>query len=188
LTTINSSACTQGILEPAVRDDARSEAFIYLVIAMTKTAASMSIGSFCSRSVVYATRDARIVEAATLMRQGHVGDVVVIDDLQWKRPVGIVTDRDIAIEVVAAGLDAKVVKIGDLLHDRVVTVEENAGYAETIDRMTSAGVRRVPVVDAGGLLVGIVTLDDLLQQLAFPLAQLAKVPVRGRQKEMQARR
>jgi CBS domain-containing protein len=149
----------------------------------------MDIGKFCNRDVVCAARDTTIVEAAHMMRRNHVGDVIVVDQVDdGRRPVGIVTDRDIVVEVVAAGLDPGLVKLGDLLLQPLVTVEEGADDAETIRLMTTKGVRRIPVVSETGLLVGIITLDDLLHRLAPPLAELSDVAIRERSLEVEARR
>jgi len=148
----------------------------------------MCIGKFCKRDVVCATRETTIVEAAHLMRRNHVGDVIVIDETNARRPIGIVTDRDIVIEVVSPGLDPNLVKVGDLLLQPLVTVDEGTGYAETIHLMSTKGVRRMPVVSEAGLLVGIVSLDDLLRQLVVPLAELSELAVREWRHEVQTRK
>jgi CBS domain-containing protein len=149
----------------------------------------MCVGKFCNRNVVCAMRDTTIVEAAHLMRHHHVGDVIVVDPVDGGRqPIGIVTDRDIVVEVVSAGLDPKLVKVGDLLLQPLVTVDERVGYAETIRIMTAKGVRRMPVVSEAGLLVGIITLDDLLHQLAVPLAELSDLAIRERIQEARTRK
>jgi CBS domain-containing protein len=148
----------------------------------------MSITEFCNRNVVCAARDTTIVEAARLMRENHIGDLLVVESLREQRkPIGIVTDRDIVLEVVAAGLDPQQLKLGDLVVGPLVTVPETAGYAETVRLMSTNGVRRIPVVDAAGDLTGIITLDDMLRQLAGPLAQLGELTNRGRQHEKQTR-
>jgi CBS domain-containing protein len=144
----------------------------------------MPITEFCVRNTVCASRDTPIVDAAALMRQRHVGDVIVVDQFGDKRvPVGIVTDRDIVVEVVAAGLDPKLIKVGDLVLGALTTIEESAGYSETVRQMAIKGVRRMPVVDEAGGLVGIITLDDMLHQLAGPLAALCELAGRGRRFE-----
>lgn len=149
----------------------------------------MCIGKFCNRNVVCAARDTTIVEAAHLMRRNHVGDVIVVDETnEGRRPIGIVTDRDIVIEVISAGLDPNLVKVGDLLLQPLVTVQEDTGYAETIHLMSTKGVRRMPVVSAAGLLVGIISLDDLLHQLAVPLAELSELAIREWRHEVQTRK
>jgi CBS domain-containing protein len=149
----------------------------------------MCIGKFCNRDVVCANSSTTIVEAATLMRRHHVGAVIAVDEAkQGRRPIGIVTDRDIVVEVVSAGLDPKLVKVGDLLLQPLVTVQEHTGYGETVHLMAAKGVRRLPVVDEAGLLVGVITLDDLLHQLAVPVAKLSELAMRERRQEAQTRK
>jgi CBS domain-containing protein len=94
-----------------------------------------------------------------------------------------VTDRDIVVEVVAAGLDPKLIKLGDRIIRPLTTAKEGAGYAETVRLMSLKGVRRMPVVDADGALVGIITLDDMLRQLVVPLAALSELAGRSRRYE-----
>ncbi len=149
----------------------------------------MTIKEFCVRDVVSVARTDTITTAAALMREHHVGDVVVVDDTGGRRvPVGIVTDRDIVVEVIAAGVDPRSLKVGDLLQRAVVTVREDRSYTDTVRRMTQHGIRRVPVVDAQGTLVGIVAADDMLRQLAVPLAALSELPRRERHVEVQVRK
>jgi CBS domain-containing protein len=90
-------------------------------------------------------------------------------------PVGIVTDRDLVVEIMAPELDQRVITVGDIMIPELVTVKENAGVSETIEYMRAKGVRRVPVVDNSGGLVGILTLDDLLELLAEELLALARL-------------
>ncbi len=149
----------------------------------------MTIGEICNRNVVCATRDTTVVEAANLMRRHHVGDLLVVEGTEGQgAPIGIVTDRDIVVEVVAPGLDAKGIRLGDLLTDSLVTVEERKTCVDTVRLMAAKGVRRMPVVDAAGILVGIITIDDLLPHLATPLVELSELAGRGRQREMQTRK
>ena len=149
----------------------------------------MCIGNFCNRNVVCARRDMTVVEAANLMRRHHVGNVVVAEEMaDGQRPVGIVTDRDIVVEVVSAGLDPGLVKLGDLVLQPVVTVDDQTGYADTIRLMSARGIRRLPVVNKVGLLVGIVSFDDLLHQLAVPLSELSEIAGREWRLEAQTRK
>ena len=148
----------------------------------------MPISEFCNPNVICAQRAMTVVDAARLMRQHHVGDVVVVDQIAGRRvPVGIVTDRDIVVEVVAPGLDPKQLKLADILTDPVATVGEDEGYAATIYQMVERGVRRMPVVGPGGELAGIITFDDLVRQLATPLAELSELAARERRLEMKKR-
>jgi CBS domain-containing protein len=150
----------------------------------------MLIGDVCNRDVVYVTRETTVGDAASLMRHHHVGDVVVVDRADAERmPIGILTDRDIVVEVVAPGLDAKVIQLGDLmLWGQLTTVEENETCPDTIRLMSEKGVRRMPVINAAGVLIGIVSVDDMLPQLAKELAELAELGRRGRQREIQMRK
>ena len=149
----------------------------------------MSIREICNRNVVCATADLTAVEAARLMRQHHIGNVIVVDQLDGPRtPLGVVTDRDLVIEVVAAGVDPDLLKLGDMLTGRLVTVDEATSITETIRTMALHGVRRLPVVDSAGRLAGVVSVDDILPQLASPLAALADLAGRSRRFEMQTRK
>lgn len=136
----------------------------------------MSIGEICNREVVIAERSVPVIQAAGLMREYHVGDVVVVESLAGRRrPVGIVTDRDIVVEVMAAGLSPDTLTVGDMLGGEVAAVREDEGVFETLRYMRSKGVRRMPVVDREGWLLGIVTLDDLMVLLAEEMGELAKL-------------
>lgn len=149
----------------------------------------MAIGEICNREVVIAQRDDTILEAAQLMRQHHVGDVLVVEDRGGVRvPVGIVTDRDLVVEIIAAELDQRVITVGDIMVPELTTVKENTGVFEAIQYMRAKGVRRLPVVDDSGGLLGILTLDDLLELLAEELFELAKLVKNEQKRETLSRR
>ena len=134
------------------------------------------IGRFCVHNVFTVTRATTTGEAAALMRKHHVGALVIVEETRdGTVPVGVVTDRDIVVEVVAPGLSPQTVKVGEIVQRPVVTIPEDAGYAETVRHMSVNGVRRMPVVDARGALVGLITIDDILHQLAAPLLALAEL-------------
>jgi CBS domain-containing protein len=144
----------------------------------------MSVGAICNREVVIAEKTLPVIEAARLMRSHHVGDLVVIEETAGRRkPVGIVTDRDIVVEVVAAGVNPDALKVGDIMGPEVATVRESEGLFEALRYMRDKGVRRMPVVDSSGGLVGILTLDDLLGLLAEEMTELAKLVSHERQRE-----
>ncbi len=149
----------------------------------------MHVGEFCVREVIECTRKTSALELSQLMRQSHVGDVVVVDQPNGKKiAVGIVTDRDLAVEVMAKESDPALVTAGDLMGRKLVTVGEGSDVYETAELMRYEGVRRVPVVDDQGGLVGIVTLDDLLRIIGEQLARLAQVIGRERFQEQQSKR
>jgi len=136
----------------------------------------MPIGELCVRDVIVCTRSTTIHEAARLMRQHHVGDLLVVNGSGAKqRPVGIITDRDIVLSVIALQLDPSVFTVGDLATREIVSVREEQGIFETIQEMRKHGVRRMPVLDEEGGLIGIVSIDDLIQLLAEEMGELAKL-------------
>lgn len=149
----------------------------------------MAIGEICNREVVYVDREVTVQAACKLMRHYHVGTLVVVDEENGNRiPVGILTDRDIVVEVDAMDLDAKVITAGDIMSPELVTVAESQGILETIEVMRFKGVRRVPIVDADKRLIGIVTIDDLLEVLAEELTDIAGIVSREQTHERQARK
>ncbi|HEY8097019.1 MAG TPA: CBS domain-containing protein [Methylobacter sp.] len=148
----------------------------------------MAIGEFCNREVVFATREMSLPEAAQLMREYHVGDLVVVDEVNGKRvPVGIVTDRDMVIQVIAKSLGLDEFNVGDIMGPQLVSVQEKEGVFETIRLMRAKGVRRIPVVNQDGGLVGIVSADDILDLLAEEMTELAKVAPREQERETKTR-
>ncbi len=149
----------------------------------------MAIGEICNREVVIVEREAPVIEAARLMRQYHVGDLVVVDAPSGlRRPVGIVTDRDIVIEVVAMQVAPETLRVGDIMSAELATVRETEGVFETIRYMRDKGIRRLPVVDRDGWLQGIVTLDDLLILLAEEMGEMARLIGREMDREQASRK
>jgi CBS domain-containing protein len=149
----------------------------------------MNVGEICIRDVVVASRDATVARAAQLMREFHVGDLVVVDESGGRRlPAGIVTDRDVVIGVVAPGLDPATLTAGDIMTGELITAREGDGVFETLQTMRRRGVRRLPVVDAAGALAGIVALDDILEIIAEELGAAIKVTAREQANEARRRR
>ena len=136
----------------------------------------MLISDVCNRNVVCATRETTISDAASLMRHHHIGDVVVVDQLEGDRmPVGIVTDRDIVIEVVAMGLNPAAVTAGDVMTPSPVVAKQEDDALWALKVMRDRGVRRLPVVDDEGALTGLLSFDDLMQHLGTTLGDIAQV-------------
>lgn len=145
----------------------------------------MNIAAICNREVITVHSESTALNAAKLMRQYHVGDVIVIEtDHDKAIPVGIVTDRDIVIELVATELNCNVITAGDIMIANPTVIKENAGVFDAIKAMTAKGVRRLPVVDDDGSLVGIVTLDDLILLLSKEFGTLSKLITREQKNEM----
>lgn len=147
----------------------------------------MPIGEVCNREVIIVQPNESALEAAQLMRRHHVGDVLVVENRGGVRvPVGIVTDRDLVVEIMAPELKPADIAVRDFMSE-VATIQESAGLYEAIGHMRNKGVRRLPVVAANGGLVGILTLDDLLDLLAEEMAALAKLVKYEQKKETVSR-
>ena len=127
----------------------------------------MSMGELCNREVVVIEPSASVSEAVRLMRDYHVGDVMVVEPRDTQRiPVGILTDRDIVIKVLAEGRDPQALSIRDVMSTGLVTAREDEELVDVIGRMRRQGVRRIPVVNEHGGLEGILAVDDVLELLA----------------------
>ncbi|HET9736145.1 MAG TPA: CBS domain-containing protein [Burkholderiales bacterium] len=150
----------------------------------------MKVRDFCSRTVAVIEPGASLREAALLMRDAHVGALVVTERKAGvTRPVGVITDRDIIVAAVAVpGARPEGIRVGDVMSAQPHVARDDEGLAETVKAMSQSGVRRLPVVSADGALFGIVTLDDVLRVLAGELGALALALSRGREQEAGARR
>jgi len=148
----------------------------------------MNIGEICNREVVFAYRGTPLIEAARLMREHHVGSlIIVVDRLSERVPVGIVTDRDLTVAVLAKGLDPKALTVGDVISEELATVREQDSVFDALRTMRTRGVRRLPVLTHSGALAGIVTIDDILELVAEELEDFVKILGRERARETQAR-
>lgn len=144
----------------------------------------MSVGQYCNRDVVIVTEDTSIREAADLMRTHSVGTLVVVKEEDRGRvPVGLLTDRDIVVELLAEGVDLESVCVGDVMSYELLAVPEQADLLETVKQMRSKGVRRVPVVDQDGTLTGILALDDLIEVLSEVLVDVSRLIAREQHRE-----
>lgn len=148
----------------------------------------MNVGEFCNRNVVFMTRDESVREAARLMREHHVGDIVVIEQRQDARvPTGIVTDRDLVVEILARDVDPDRLTVGDIMTYELLTTGEEDDLLDAIRRMRHEGVRRLPVVDVSGALQGILTVDDMVELLSEQVTGLAGLISREQQRERDRR-
>lgn len=134
----------------------------------------MSVGSLSNPNVATIEPGAGIPEAAIAMREAHVGDLVVVERRGGRPvPVGVLTDRDLVIEVLAEKVDPKSVRVADIMSADVVTVRESNGLEFALREMEQRGLRRLPVVDGDGALVGIVSADDVVDHIARLAAHVA---------------
>ena len=127
----------------------------------------MRIADICTRHVVTIPPGATVREAADVMRRREVGSLVVADGAESERiPHGIVTDRDVALSIADRGVDPDAVTVADTMARSLVSCAEDADIYDVLRRMRGNGVRRMPVIDARGHLLGIVTADDIIGALS----------------------
>ncbi|QCC46732.1 CBS domain-containing protein [Halobellus limi] len=131
----------------------------------------MPIEDLARSDVVTADRDTSVAALATAMRDEEVGSIVITDG---ETPVGIVTDRDLAVRVLGAGADPETQTAADVMSGDLCLVDRDAGFYEAAELMSEHGVRRLPVRD-GDSLVGIITADDLTELLADEEQKLAEI-------------
>ncbi len=149
----------------------------------------MTVNALCNHNVATIERDAGVVEAAARMRAEHVGDLIVVEQRGTKRvPVGILTDRDIVVAVVAKRVSPDGVTVGDAMSAEPLTVNKDNGVEHALREMRRAGVRRAPVVDERGELVGVLSIDDVIDHLAVQLGHIADIVRLGQQTETDTRR
>ena len=133
----------------------------------------MKIGELCIRDTFIIQKDDNIVEAAKLMRVFNVGDLIVVTThKEGNTPIGIVTDRDIVMGVVPDNADPQSVKVAEIMSKELVTGNEEDGIYESIERMRTHGIRRLPVINEEGYLAGILTVDDMLEFLGEEVSSL----------------
>ncbi len=148
----------------------------------------MQIGEVCNRTVIIVDREDSIFESARLMREHHVGSVIVTE---WEggrsSPVGILTDRDIVIELIAKEADLAKVTVGDVIGPDLTTLRASDGVMEALKLMCEKGVRRAPVLDAGGALIGILAVDDVLELVAEQLHDVTRLIQREQRTEQRIR-
>ena len=136
----------------------------------------MNVGQICQHRVVMVKRTDDLATAARLMREHHIGYLVVVEPSLQEAgftPVGVLTDRDIVVSVVAREADPRMLRVGDVMTQQPVTIMTEDSVADALEQMQRIGVRRLPVVGDYGILQGIVSLDDVLTTLAQDLGSAA---------------
>ena len=136
----------------------------------------MNVGSICKHQVVTITPGTDLVAAAERMREQHVGFLVVVEpepNATYGRPVGVLTDRDIVVSVVARGADPKQLTAADLMKQYPAVADESDALEQALRTMRRMSVRRLPVVGVAGMLTGVLALDDVLDVLAGEMGDLS---------------
>lgn len=148
----------------------------------------MTAGEYCNREVVITSPETSITEAAKLMRQHHVGDLVVVEQQgEENMPIGIVTDRDLVVEVLAKDIPLESVTFRDIMNRDLVTVGEEETLLDTLALMQNRAVRRVLIVNSRGGLEGILSADDAIELIAEAMNSLVKLVRREITHEQQLR-
>lgn len=148
----------------------------------------LSAGDLCTRDAVVAPRTMALTEAARLMRERHVGSLVIVDEAaQGRVPAGLLTDRDIVTAVVARDLDLRRLRVEDVMNAEPVAVREQDSLFDALGAMRRHGVRRVVVTGDGGVLQGVLALDDLIEVVAEQMGAIAQALSSGRSRERERR-
>jgi CBS domain-containing protein len=149
----------------------------------------LTAGEFCNRQVEIGYANEPVHELARRMRDGHVGTIIIVEERSEGRvPMGIVTDRDIVVGVVAVVPErVQTVLVQDLQTGPLVVAREDESLYEVVSRMRAQGVRRLPIVDASGVLQGIIAFDDLIEHVADEMGKLASLIERGQTQEREQR-
>lgn len=145
----------------------------------------MKLGSICNREVIVALKEETAANAITLMREHHVGELVIVEGVgSHVVPVGVLTDRDILISVINANLNPSDILIADIISYNLVTARFDSSIENGLKIMRTRGVRRLPVVGRNNELVGLVTLDDIVDLVSAKINDLAVLIHTEKQQEV----
>jgi CBS domain-containing protein len=136
----------------------------------------MNVGEICRRNVATVRPGDELLAAARLMREKHVGFLVAVEpavkEKTWQ-PVGVLTDRDLVVSVLAREADPRTLCVGDVMTRKPVTVMMSDSVAHALHEMKRIGARRLPIVGDLGEMVGVIALDDIVEALAGQLQDVA---------------
>ncbi len=149
----------------------------------------MLLKEICTPDVVYCSADTSVLAAARMMRQKHVGDLIVVEDPDGDQtPLGMLTDRDIVVEVLGKERDPSKVVVREIMRTPAVIAGHNEDTSQALERMKTHGIRRIPVMGESRRLVGVICLDDLVRRLAAEAGVLAEIINREQRNEHRERR
>ena len=146
----------------------------------------MDIARLYTRGVIAVPQSTTLKAAAELMRERHVGCLVItesppLDD----RAIGIVTDRDLVVQAVAAGADPVEATIAEIMTPKIARITHDADAHQALNKMAALGVRRLAVTGPHGTIVGVLSFDDLVDGLAVEVSDLARIIHQERAREAQ---
>ncbi|MFI4850035.1 Hypoxic response protein 1 [Gimesia chilikensis] len=133
----------------------------------------MTAGRICTREVDLVDQNESVQVAAERMNSRNVGTLIVLDE--ESHPIGMLTDRDLALRVVGKGRDAIETTIADIMTRFPCSISEDTSIEAALTKMRSGGFRRLPVVDQEGKLLGVLTLDDILELLCEEFTEIGKL-------------
>ena len=147
----------------------------------------MHVSRLYSRDVVTIAQSRSLREAAALMGEHHVGCLIVTDDAAVnRRAIGIVTDRDLVVQAIAAGADPNETPVADVMTPQLARISEGADAHRALERMAELGVRRLAVTRDTGEILGVLSFDDLVDGMAVEMADLARIVRQERTREQSA--
>ncbi|WP_417397265.1 CBS domain-containing protein [Gimesia chilikensis] len=133
----------------------------------------MTAGRICTREVDLVDQNESVQVAAERMNSRNVGTLIVLDE--ESHPIGMLTDRDLALRVVGKGRDAIKTTVWDIMTRFPCSISEETSIEAALTKMRSGGFRRLPVVDHEGKLIGVLTLDDILELLCEEFTEIGKL-------------
>jgi len=134
----------------------------------------MKVDHYCKHAVIAVRSDADVAAAANLMRERHVGFLVVFRDGDpMRKPIGVLTDRDIVLQVTARDVDPHSVTVEDIMTPQPMVARDDDDLHELMHGMRLAGIRRVPVVDTRGALIGVIAVDDVIDVVSGLMGDIA---------------
>jgi CBS domain-containing protein len=134
----------------------------------------MTVASLCNHNVVTIAADADIRSAAMRLRESHVGCIVVTEHRDGHPvPIGVLTDRDLVVEVLAQDVDADRLTVADIMSRDILTIHEDNGIEFALKEMGRVGVRRAPIINSEHALVGLLSIDDVVEQISSLLGHMA---------------
>ena len=137
----------------------------------------MSVIDLIPKSTQMLERSSTLQEAARLMQQEHVGAIVITGSKRDRKPVGIITDRDIAMTYLHENLSHKA-NVGEVMSTNVIKIRSTDGIANAVDLMEREGIRRIVVVEDNGDTRGLISLDDIVSLVAQEVHGLGRVILR----------
>lgn len=136
----------------------------------------MFVGQYCDKKISTLTQDSSILDAAKVMRKNHVGEVIIVENKMGNTiPVGLITDRDIVVEILAMEIDIETINLGSVMCIELITVNYDSSLNKALEIMQHYGIRRAPVVGNDGGLIGIINIEAVIKVVSQDMAKILKL-------------